>query len=64
MLISIDSGKLIGIRQKLQMGLKAQLMRGDRSFEDCWKISLDVVDRVVNYINNLDVEVEEVVDES
>ena len=39
--------KLIKIKNMVELGLKAQLMREDRNLATCWRISLRIADRIV-----------------
>lgn len=41
-------------------GLKAQLMREDRNFKQCWRIALRITDRIIRQCK----ETKEVADES
>jgi hypothetical protein len=45
--------KLVKVKYKLLLGLKAQLMRGDRTHSDCWNITLKVIDEITEYIDRL-----------
>jgi len=38
--------KLDKIRNMALKGLKAQLMRSDRDFKTCWKISIQIAERI------------------
>jgi hypothetical protein len=44
--------RLLKIKDMVDHGLKAQLMRGDRNFKDCWKISLQIAERIIAECKN------------
>jgi hypothetical protein len=43
----------------LNQGLKSQLMRGDRTTQQCWEISLNCVDRAIDELNQVKAEKED-----
>lgn len=41
------------VRDILNKGIKAQLMRGDRGFKQCWQITLDGIDKATEELDQI-----------
>lgn len=49
----MEEERIEKVKRILNQGLKSQLMRGDRTSQQCWTISLNCVDRAIDELNQI-----------